>query len=330
MPRPVILFSGSWADLPLEELAPSAAEWGYQGLDLSCVGDHFEVQRALSAEDYAAGKLALLGRLELAVPVVSCHRVSQAVCDRIDERHRELVPDYVWGDGDPLGVQQRAAEEVMATARAAQKLGASVLSGFTGSPIWSYVAGYPAASAALVGDALRDFARKWNPILDVCQECGLKYAVEVHPGQLAFDLYTAEMALDALHGREDFGFTFDPSHLHWQGVDPVEFVRRFPDRIYHVHVKDIVLTLNGRGSLLGSYLPYGDPRRGWQPRSPGRGGLDWEAIIRALNEAGYDGPLAVEWRDPGMDRAYGAEEACKFVKRLDFEPPPRGAGPAFP
>jgi sugar phosphate isomerase/epimerase len=329
MPRPVILFSGSWADLPLEELAPQAAEWGYQGLDLSCAGDHLEVQRALSEDDYAAGKLALLGRLELAVPVVSSHRVSQAVCDRVDERHRDLVPDYVWGDGDPVGVQQRAAEEVMATARAAQKLGASVLSGFTGSPIWSYVAGYPGPSAALVDDALRDFARKWNPILDVCQECGLKYACEVHPGQLAFDLYTAEMVLDALHGREDFGFTFDPSHLHWQGVDPVEFVRRFPDRVYHVHVKDLALTLNGRSSLLASYLPYGDPRRGWQPRSPGRGGLDWEAIIRALNEAGYDGPLAVEWRDPGMDRAYGAEEACRFVKRLDFEPPPRGAGRAF-
>jgi sugar phosphate isomerase/epimerase len=329
MARPVILFSGSWADLPLEELAAQAAEWGYQGLDLSCVGDHLEVQRALSEEDYAAGKLAVLGRLELAVPVVSSHRVSQAVCDRVDERHRDLVPDYVWGDGDPVGVRQRAAEEVMATARAAQKLGASVLSGFTGSPIWSYVAGYPGPTAALVDGALRDFARQWNPVLDVCQECGLKYACEVHPGQLAFDLYTAEMVLDALHGREDFGFTFDPSHLHWQGVDPVEFVRRFPDRIYHVHVKDLALTLNGRSSLLASYLPYGDPRRGWQPRSPGRGGLDWEAIIRALNEAGYDGPLAVEWRDPGMDRAYGAEEACRFVKRLDFEPPPRGAGPAF-
>ena len=92
-------------------------------------------------------------------------------------------------------------------------------------------------------------------MLDVVQECGLKYALEVHPGQIAFDLHSAEAALDALDGRPDFGFTFDPSHLHWQGVDPVEFVRRFPDRIFHVHIKDAVLTLNGRTGLLCSYMP---------------------------------------------------------------------------
>ncbi len=329
MARPVILFSGGWTDRPLEELAGQLAEWGYQGIDLACWGDHFEVQRALSEDDYAADKLALLNRLELTVPVVSCHRVSQAVCDVIDERHKDLVPDYVWGEGNPEGVRERAAEEVMASARAAQKLGVSILAGFSGSSIWSYVAGYPAPTPGLVADALGDFARRWNPILDVCQECGLKYAFEVHPGQIAFDYYSAEMALEALDNREEFGFTFDPSHLHWIGVDPVEFIRRFRDRIYHVHMKDLMLTLNGRSSLLGSYLPYHDPRRGWHPRSPGRGGLDWEGIIRALNEIGYDGALAVEWRDPGMNREFGAEEACKFVKRLDFEPPQPPGEQAF-
>jgi sugar phosphate isomerase/epimerase len=323
MPRAVLLYSGTWIDLPLEELAPQVAEWGYHGLELCCWGDHFEVQRAVSDDSYAPAKLALLNRLELAAPVVSAHRVSQAVCDTIDARHQELLPDYVWGDGDPAGVQERAIEEMMATARAAQQLGASVLTGFSGSPIWSYVLGYPPPTEALVSDALRELARRWQPILDVCQECGLRYAYEIHPGQLAFDLYSAERVLDALHGREEFGFTLDPSHLFWQGVDPVEVVRALGPRIYHVHIKDVALNLNGRTSLLGSYLPYGDPRRGWEPRSPGRGGIDWEAFIRALNSIGYEGALAVEWRDPGMDRSAGAEEACRFVKRLDFEPPPR-------
>jgi sugar phosphate isomerase/epimerase len=329
MPRPVILFSGQWTDLPLEELAPKAAEWGYQGLELCCCGDHFEVQRALSEDDYCPKKLELLGRYDLGVPAVSNHRVGQAVCDPIDERHKEILPDYVWGDGQPEGVRQRAAEEMMATARAAQKLGAAILDGFTGSPLWAYVAGYPPASPATVASGLAEFARRWNPILDVCRDCGLRFAFEVHPGQIAFDLYSAEMALEALEGREEFGFTFDPSHLHWQGVDPVEFLRRFPGRIYHVHVKDAVLTLNGRTGVLGSYLPYGDPRRGWDFRSPGRGGIDWEAVIRALNDIGYDGPLAVEFKDSGVQRDYGAEDACRFVKRLDFEPAARGDRGAF-
>lgn len=329
MPRPVLLFTGPWADLPLAELAAQATEWGYQGLDLCTWGDHFEVARAASEADYATDKLDLLRTHELDLPVVSCHRVSCAVADVIDDRHRALVPDYVWGDGQPDGVQQRATEEVVATVRAAQAVGANVVAGFTGSPIWSYVAGYPWASPSVVADGLRDVVRRWTPILDVCQECGVRYAFEVHPGQIAFDLYSAEMLLDALNGREEFGFTFDPTHFFWQGVDPAEFVRRFPDRIYHVHVKDIAVSLTGRAGLLGSYLPYADPRRGWQPRCPGRGGLDWEAIIRALHAIGYEGALAVEWADPGMQREAGAEEACRFVKRLDFEPPPRSAEQAF-
>jgi sugar phosphate isomerase/epimerase len=326
MARPVILFTGQWTDLPLEALAVKASEWGYQGLELACSGDHFEVQRAQSTDDYCQEKIDFLVRHELGVIVLSNHRVGTAVCDPIDARHKTLVPEYVWGDGQPLGVQQRAAEEIMASVRAAQKMGVAVLTGFVGSPLWSYVTGYPAPEPGVVAAGLEQFVRQWNPILDVCRDCGVKFAFEVHPGQIAFDIYSAEMVLDALHGREEFGFTFDPSHFHWQGVDPSEFLRRFPDRILHVHIKDAVVSLNGRSSLLNSYLPYGDPRRGWDTRSPGRGGIDWETIMRTLNAIGYDGPLAVEWKDAGMDRDFGAEEACKFVKRLDFEPSQRRAG----
>ncbi len=323
MARPIVLFSGQWTDLPLEELAQKAAEWGYQGFELCCWGDHFEVQRALSEDDYCQKKLDLLGRFDLQLAVLSNHRVGQAVCDRIEPRHQRILPDYVWGDGDGEGVRQRASEEMVATIRAAQKLGVSVVTGFTGSALWPGVQGYPQNNADEVADGLRAFARQWQPLLDVCQEAGVRFALEVHPGQVAYDLFSAEMVLDALDGREEFGFTLDPSHLHWQGVDPVEFVRRFPDRIFHVHMKDIALTLNGRSGILGSYLPYGDPRRGWEFRCPGHGGIDWEGLIRAFSAIGYDGPLAVEWSDASMHREFGAEEAYKFVKRLDFERPTR-------
>jgi sugar phosphate isomerase/epimerase len=329
MARPVILFTGPFADMPLAELAAKAGEWGYSGLELCCWGDHLEVQHALGDADYCAERLALLAGHDLQVPVVANHRVGQAVCDRVDERHRPLVPDYVWGDGVPTGVGERAAAEMAATARVAQKLGATVVSGFTGSALWSYVAGYPGPAAETVEEGFRDFARRWHPILDACRDAGVRFAFEVHPGQIAYDLYTAERAVQMLDGRDEFGFTFDPSHLHWQGVDPVEFIRHFPDRIYHVHVKDVALSLNGRTGLLNSYLPGGDPRRGWEFRSPGRGGIDWERVIRALNEIGYDGPLAVDWRDSGLPRDFGAEEACKFVKQLDFPAAPSRSRHAF-
>lgn len=324
MPRPILLFTGPWADLPLDALAAKAGDWGYQGVELCCWGDHLEVQRGVSEDGYAPARLELLARHDLQVPVVAAHKVGQAISDRIDERHQALVPDYVWGDGDPDGARHRAAEELTATFRLAERLGAGVVSGFTGSPLWGYVAGYPAPRPGVVAEALKRFAADWKPILDAAAECGVRFACEVHPGQLAFDLYSAEAVLDALHGREEFGFTFDPSHLLWQGVDPVAFLKRFADRVYHVHVKDAVLTLDGRAGVLAGYWPSGDPRRGWQFRSPGRGGVDWEAVIRALNEVGYEGPLSVDWHDPGMDREFGAREACDFVKRLDFDPPPRG------
>jgi len=323
MPRPVLLFSGPWADLPLDALAGKAAAWGYDGFELCCWGDHLEVQRALSDDAYGPARLDLLARSDLQVPVVANHKVGQAVSDPIDKRHQGLLPEYVWGDGRPEGVRQRAAEEMTATFRLAERLGAAVVSGFTGSPIWGYVAGYPAPRADVIADALKEFATAWHPILDAARDCGVRFACEVHPGQMAFDLYSAELVLDALGGREEFGFLFDPSHLHWQGVDPAAFLRRFPDRIYHVHVKDAQLTLDGRAGLLAGYWPSGDPRAGWQFRSPGHGGIDWPGLVRVLNEIGYDGPLAVDWHDPGMDREYGAADACRFVKAIDVPAPVR-------
>jgi sugar phosphate isomerase/epimerase len=318
VPRPVLLFTGQWTDLSLDDLAPRLQEWGYQGVELACWGEHFEVQRALSEDDYCQAKLDLLARHDLQLLVLSNHRVGQAVCDRVEPRHQRILPDYVWGDGDPPGVSERAAEEMIATLRAAQKLGASVVSGFCGSSLWPGVMGYPPNTPELVQEGLRDFAARWNPILDVAQEVGVRFALEVHPGQIAFDLVSAEMALDAVDGREEFGFNFDPSHLHWQGIDPSEFLRRFPDRIFHVHIKDAAIRLNGRNGLLNSYLPYGDPRRGWEFRGPGHGGVDWENLMRTLNAIGYSGPLSVEWSDAGIDRDHGAAEACGFVKRLDY------------
>ena len=318
MSRPVLLFSGQWTHLPLDGLAQKLNDWGYQGLELCCWGDHFEVQRALSEDDYCQQKLDLLAQHGLQVLVLSSHRVGQAVCDRIEPRHRKILPDYVWGDGDPDGVQERAAAEMVATVQAAQKLGVGTLSGFTGSSLWPGVMGYPANNPDEVHDGMKDFVHRFSPILDACRDASIRFALEVHPGQIAFDLYSAEMTLDAIDGREEFGFTFDPSHLHWQGIDPVEFLRRFPDRIFHVHIKDVAMTLNGRTGVLNAYQPYGDVRRGWEFRSPGHGGIDWESILRALNAIRYEGPLSIEWSDPAMDRDFGAEEACKFVKRLDF------------
>jgi sugar phosphate isomerase/epimerase len=320
MPRPVTLFTGQWADLSLDAMARKAREFGYGGLELACWGDHFEVDKALADSGYCKGRRDLLEKHDLAVFAISSHLVGQAVCDNIDSRHKAILPPRIWGDGNPEAVNRRASEEMKNTARAAQKLGVSVVNGFTGSSIWHLLYSFPPVPQQMIDDGFKQFAHRWNPILDVFGECGVKFALEVHPTEIAFDLYSAQRALEALDHREEFGFNFDPSHLLWQGVDPVEFIRAFPDRIFHVHVKDAITLLNGRTGILSSHLNFGDPRRGWDFRSPGRGTVNFEEIIRALNQTGYAGPLSVEWEDCGMDREHGAREACEFVKKLDFTP----------
>lgn len=329
MSRPVTLFTGQWADLKLDDMARKAKEFGYDGIELACWGDHFEVDKALADKGYCAAKREQLERHDLQVYAISAHLVGQAVCDPIDERHKAILPPYVWGDGKPAGVNARAAEELKNTARAAQRLGVSVVNGFTGSSIWHLLYSFPPVPDAMIAAGFKQFADRFNPILDVFAECGVKFALEVHPTEIAFDIYTAERALEAVGRREEFGFNFDPSHLLWQGIDPVEFIRAFPDRIYHVHIKDAIQTLNGRSGILSSHLNFGDPRRGWDFRSPGRGGVNFEEIIRALNAANYQGPLSVEWEDSGMDREFGAAEACEFVRKLNFRPSGRAFDSAF-
>ena len=329
MARPVTLFTGQWADIPCEQMVRKTQEFGYTGIELACWGDHFEVDKALADDSYCKLKRELLDHHDLQCHAISAHLVGQAVLDRIDERHKGILPPYVWGDGNPAGVNARAAEELKNTARAAQKFGVSVVNGFTGSSIWHLNYSVPPVPPKMIDAGFELLAERFNPILDVFGECGIRFALEVHPTEIAFDLYTAERALKALDYREEFGFNFDPSHLLWQGVDPVEFIRAFPDRIYHVHVKDAITTLNGRSGILASHLNFGDHRRGWDFRSPGRGVVNFEEIIRALNSIGYNGPLSVEWEDSGMDREFGAREAADFVKALDFNPSNREFDSAF-
>lgn len=328
--RPVTLFTGQWADLPLDTLAEKASEWGYDGLELACAGDHFDVERALEEDGYVREKHDQLEQYGLEVWAISQHMVGQAVSDRIDERHREVLPERVWGDGDPDGVTQRAIEEVKRTAAAANAFGLDVITGFTGSPVWHLLYAFPPTPQDMIDAGYREFADQWTPILDTFEEEGVQFALEVHPTEIAFDISTAQRTLDALDGHSAFGFNYDPSHFGYQGVDYLDFIDRFADRIDHVHMKDVWWADEPqKAGVFGGHLPFGDADRYWDFRSIGRGKIQFEEIIRRLNRIGYDGPLSVEWEDSGMDREHGAEEACANVRMVDFPPSEAGFEEAF-
>ena len=319
MKRPVTLFTGQWADLTLKEICKKAVAFGYDGLELACWGDHIEVDKADQA--YCDARLALLKKYNLKLFSISTHLVGQAVCDNPDARHKGMLSEAIWGDGQPEGIRQRAAAEIIKTGEVAKRLGLKVVNGFTGSSVWHLLYSFPAVSQEMIQTGYDDFAKRWIPILDAYQKIGVKYALEVHPTEIAFDIETARRALGAVGNHPAFGFNFDPSHLGYQGVDYVKFIYAFADRIFHVHMKDATWG-DGDGTIgtFGGHVDFGDNRRFWNFRSVGRGKVDFERIIRALNDIGYNGPLSVEWEDSGMDREMGAAESCAFVKRVDFSP----------
>lgn len=328
MPRPVTLFTGQWADLSLADLLPKVKEMGYDGVELACWGDHFDVQAALSDDNYIKEKWELLTSNGLTCYSISSHLVGQAICDNIDERHAAILPPHVWGDGEAEGVRQRAAQEMIDTAKACRKFMdarpdaaavAPVVNGFTGSSIWHALYAFPPTDQAFLDKGFKDFADRWTPILDAFDAVDVNFALEVHPTEIAFDIASAARALEAVNGHKRFGFNYDPSHLGYQGVDYVKFIRQFSDRIYHVHMKDVWWGHgDGTVGVFGGHTDFGNASRYWDFRSLGHGDINFEEIIVALNDIAYAGPLSIEWEDIRMDRFHGAAEACAFTRKVDF------------
>ena len=334
--RQVTLFTGQWADIPLAELLPLVKKMGYDGLELACWGDHFDIQKACKDDEYVEKLWDQLGEHGLTCYTLSNHLVGQAICDRVDERHKAIVPDYVWGDGEPEGVRLRAAENMKESARACRKFFEApnahrnihhekynrlVINGFTGSSIWHAWYAFPPTDQNYLDKGYEDFAKRWLPIMEVFDGEGVDFALEVHPGEIGFDTVSTQRAIEALGGHKRFGVNYDPSHLGYQGVDYVDFLRKLGDRIYHVHMKDAWWG-HGDGSVgvMGGHTDFGDPRRYWDFRSVGRGDIAFEDIMATLNDINYVGPLSVEWEDGRMDRVHGATESCEYVRSIDFPP----------
>ena len=318
MKRPVTLFSGQWADLPFETFCEKVKSFGYDGIEIACWGDHLDLKKAATDPVYAEGRRAILKKHGLKTWAISAHLPGQCVGDNWDPRLDGFAPSSL--SGKPDEIRKWAIKQLMYAPAAAKNMGVKVVTGFMGSPIWAWWYSFPQTSEKMIDDAFKQIVKLWTPIFDEFDKQGIKFALEVHPTEIAFDYYTAERLLKEFKNRKTLGFNFDPSHLLWQGVCPHIFLRDFASRIYHVHMKDAAVTLDGKAGILGSHISFGDSRRGWNFRSLGHGDVDFENIIRELNAMNYRGPLSVEWEDSGMEREYGAKEACEFVRKADFSP----------
>ncbi len=318
MIRPVTLLAAKWADIPFADVCALAAGIGYSGLEIGAFGDHFDYAQGASNPDYIARKKAVLESAGLRHNILSIHKAGHCVASRYDPRYAGILPPGVEGDE---AMWDWAARQVLWAVESAAAMGVKTLAGFLGSPIWKYWYSYPPTTKRMVDEGFEEVVRRWTPLFDAFDRHGLRLALEVHPSDIAFDFYTSERLLKAFNYRETLGFTLDPSHFLWQGMDPVLFVREFRERIYHVHMKDVHVNRDGRAGALGSFMEFGDPRRYWNLRTLGRGDVNFEELIRELNAVGYRGVLSVEWEDNGMERNASAAECFEFVKRYNYAEP---------
>lgn len=317
MARPITLASGQFGDMNLEELCKEAYTMGYEGLELATHA-HFDVTRALEEEGYTKYVQKTLSKYHLKCLAISAHLAGQCVGDRWDQRLDNFAPSKY--AGKPQEIREWAIEEMKKTACAAAKLGVEIVTCFMGSPIWAWWYSFPQTTPEMIEAGYQKIYDLWTPIFDEFDKYNIKFALEVHPTEIAFDYYSTERLLEKFNYRETLGINYDPSHLVWQGVNELTFLRDFSKRIYHVHVKDVKLNKNEKAGILGSHLEFGDTRRGWNFVSVGHGDVDFDGIIRELNQMGYDGPLSVEWEDSGMDRNVGALESFDYIKKMNFTP----------
>lgn len=319
--RAVTIFTGQWADLSLEDMCRTASEMGYEGLEMATWG-HIDVRRAAADPEYVQEVKAALEKYQLGCWALGSHLIGQCVGDAeryaYDPRLDGFAPSEL--AGDPEAIQKWAVEEMLYTARAAKAMGVHVVTGFMGSPIWKMWYSFPQTTDEMVEAGYQKIKELWTPILDEFDRCNVLFALEVHPTEIAYDYWSTKKLLEVFEHRPTLGINFDPSHLIWQGMDPAMFLYDFSERIYHVHIKDAKLNLNGRNGILGSHIVFGDQRRGWNFVSPGHGDVDFDNIIRVLNGMGYEGPLSIEWEDSGMERVFGGTEACEFTKQINFAP----------
>jgi len=316
--RPITLFTGQWADLTFEEMCKTASEMGYEGLELATWGNHINPKKAAEDDSYVKQIKDTLKKYDLRTWAISAHLCGQLVGDVFDKRHNGFAPADV--ADDPEAMREWAVQEVRYIIQAAENMDIEIITGFLGSPIWNYWYSFPQTTEEMIKEGFSTIVKRWTPLFDEMDKYGKKFALEVHPTEIAYDYYTFVRLLEAFGQRKTLGMNFDPSHLLWQGITPHLMIRELPERVYHVHIKDASVTLDGLNGILGSHIEFGGTKRGWNFRSPGRGGVDFSSIIRELNEIGYEGPLSVEWEDSGMERMRGAAEAFEFVKKININP----------
>jgi sugar phosphate isomerase/epimerase len=303
---------------PLEEVADYVSGLGYEAVELTtwAGSGHFDLDQASKDPQYGRNLVKMLGSRGLTVSALSDHLSAQQVLPPNDASFDDWSPHT-----DKQQQYEYGREHLLRTARIASELEIPVVNGFFGSTVWGSWYTWPPKHLEIYNQGWDLFVERWNPILDEFKKLGVKFAHETHPTEIAYNITTAQIAVDKLN-REDVYFNFDPSHFIWQQIDPVIFVKTFGKRIVHVHAKDFEVQEDEirRDGVL-STGSWRNPRRAARYRVVGWGQVPWRRVITALLEVGYDYVLSYEHEDPVMSERDGAEKAIDYLRPLVVKEP---------
>ena len=312
------IFTALYQEKSLEEVARYVSPLGYQMVELPAWkgNNHLDIDKVIKGDHSV---LNILKKYNLEISALNCALPGQLVLGPLDESTDDWAPSSDAKEKIKYGIDM-----VKKTAQAASELKVPVVCGFVGSHVWDKWYIFPPKNEELYEKGWDVFANRWGNIMDTFKGYGVKFALEVHPTEIAYNIETAQRAIQALDGRSDFGFNFDPSHLIWQLIDPVVFIKTFKERIFHVHAKDSEIQEDEvrRSGVIptGAWMR---PDRGFRFRVPGWGDVKWKKVISALLSVGYDYVLSFEHEDPVMSREDGCEKAIEFLKPLIIKAPLR-------
>jgi sugar phosphate isomerase/epimerase len=311
------IFTALFGDWPLEKVARYVSELGYEAVELPAWAGNIHLDPKAVLGGKGKELKSLLARYGLSISAIS-----HGVAGQLSMGPHDSSTD-AWAPGmNPEEKVAYAIDQLKMTAQAASEIEVPVVTGLIGSHVWDKWYIFPPANEKLYEEGFTLFAERWNAILDEFRKYGVKWGLEVHPTGIAYNIETAEQALAALDNRPEFGFNFDPSHLVWQLIDPVVFVKTFGTRIFHCHAKDAELQEDE--VRRSGVIPTGGwmrPDRGFRFRVPGWGQVNWRRVITALVSVGYDYVMSFEHEDPVMSPEDGAEKAIAYLRPLIIKKP---------
>ncbi len=271
-----------------------------------------DLQKAAESKTYADELKGLINECGLEISELSTHLQGQlmAVHPAYDDLFDAFAPDAY--KKNPTARTTWAVQQMKYAAKASQNLGLNAHATFSGSLLWHTFHPWPQRPAGLVEEGFTELAKRWLPVLNYFDECGVDVCYEIHPGEDLFDGITYEMFLEKVNDHKRACLLYDPSHFVLQQLDYIQYIDFYHERIRAFHVKDAEFNATGKQGTFGGYQSW--LNRAGRYRSPGDGQVDFKKIFSKLAEYDYSGWAVMEWECCLKHPEDGAKEGAAFIK----------------